>query len=132
MPKEFTISGFEDIDRRLRELEPKVAKKCLRKAMRPAMKEVQKAAKDNAPVASGKLKRNIKVRAGKRSRSNVYLNVQVGDDAFDNFYPKFVEYGTKNQPAQAYMRRAYDQVGERAKELCLEKLLELIEAEARK
>lgn len=112
----FKLTGLKEVDAKLEQLGKVEAAKIVRKAARTSMKEVQKEAKANAPRGeTGDLARNIKVRAGKRKRDTIIINVQVGDEAFDNFYPKFVEFGTKAQPPQSYMRRAHDTKEEQVK-----------------
>jgi HK97 gp10 family phage protein len=78
------LEGFDALKKAFRELEPKVAKKVIRKAVRDGMKTVQSAAKANAPVDTGRGRRKIRVRASKGPRGTVQrhtiaLAVLVGE-----------------------------------------------------
>jgi hypothetical protein len=74
------ITGDKQLDRRLRALEPKVAKKYARTALRDALKPTAAAVKSAAPRGSGALAGQIKVRAAKRSRRGIAMKIQLGDD----------------------------------------------------
>lgn len=127
-----TIEGFDKVFKRLKELEPKVAKKVLRQALRAGAKIIQTRAKANAPVLTGQTKKAIKIRAGKRSRGSVGVNVSIGarDYVGDQFYAAFHEYGTSKMQARPFMRPAYDSEKEKAAEVIQRKILEGIEAVA--
>lgn len=103
----FRVEGLEELERTLRELPDKVEKKVVSQALRKGLKPIQKEAKNLAPVLSGQLKKAIKIRAGKRKKGQVSVNVIIGDKDFQNFYPKFIEYGTSKLPANPFMRTAY-------------------------
>lgn len=106
------IVGLEEVERALRMLPAAAAKKAIRQALRIGGKMVLAQAKQNVPVASGALKKSLKVRAGKRTRKNVIsIRVATADDWFkgDTFYGAFIEFGTVRIKAQHYVQRAYDQ-----------------------
>lgn len=73
------ITGDKEIDRRLKSLLPRIQKKVLRSAMRKGMKLVLADAQARVPVLTGLTKEHLKLKAMKRSRSRVGLNVQVGN-----------------------------------------------------
>jgi hypothetical protein len=75
-----SITGDKQVDRRLRALEPKVAKKYARTALRDALKPTAAAVKSAAPRGSGALAGQVKVRAAKRSRRGIAMKIQLGDD----------------------------------------------------
>lgn len=102
------ITGIEEVDRKLGNFEVNVQRKALRKATREAAKVVLDEAKRLAPVASGALKRSLRVRALKRSRVKQGHQVQTGEGFFkgETFYGGFQEYGTKFMEANEYMRPA--------------------------
>lgn len=129
----FVITGLDDIDRKLRTLEPRVAKKVLRQAMRKAMKRVQTMVKELAPERSGELKRAIKVRAARRTRKKqIRINVRIGKGDFkgDTYYGAMVEYGTKKQQGQHFMETAFKLAGARAREDAIEAITQGIEEQA--
>lgn len=92
-------------------------KAALRTGTRAGAKLVLAAAKANAPVDTGALRDNLKIKPIKRSRKYpgrigfVIGNYDVeGGSLFrgDTFYAGMVEYGTVNQRGQPYLRPAFD------------------------
>jgi hypothetical protein len=63
------ITGIQAIQKALKELEPKLAKKVIRKASRDAIKIPYAKAKAEWPVESGASKKSIRVRTSKGPRS---------------------------------------------------------------
>src|SRR4051794_37182099 len=84
----------------LKELEPRLAKKILRRELRKGLKPIQAAVKANAPVRSGKLRKAVILRATKRTRKNrIGVKVSLGKGAFfvgDQFYGAFQEFEHKS------------------------------------
>lgn len=91
------LTGDAELNRKLRELGGPKQKAAIRKASRAALKPVAAAAKANAPKRSGRLRKSIKVKAIKRSRSRVGSRVTTSktDNQFKGrqFYSGFQEYG---------------------------------------
>jgi HK97 gp10 family phage protein len=123
----------KEIDRALKELEPKIQRKVLRQAMRSGMKLVYQEAVQRVPILSGLLKRNIKLRATKRSRNRQGLLVQIkSDPGFTKtskagnvaWYPAAVEFGHGTVPPSPFMRPAYDIKGPEARDTTMHELLE--------
>ncbi|PQO33152.1 hypothetical protein C5Y96_09845 [Blastopirellula marina] len=111
-----SITGEKKLDKALRNLEPKFRRKVANKAMRKGMKIIQRTAKSYAPVGKpqkdhtpGLLKKNIKVRAGKRSRRTFGIDVRIGDKDWQGkaWYGSAVVFGTKKQKENDFMKRAY-------------------------
>jgi len=133
--------GFEielqDAVERLKGLEPKVRKKIIRQAIRPAMKIVQRDAIARAPRGeSGLLKKSIKVRAFKRSRTKIGVSVSTAKGWFkgDAFYGGFQEWGWKQGkrslgsmrrhiPGFGYMQGAYESKGDEARDVAMTGIL---------
>ena len=104
------------LDRKLSRLKKGPRKRVIRKAARKSMKPLHKAIVAAAPKGSykegGTLKRNLKLRAMKRSRVRIGVMVVVGKDTWksskgkkwDVFYANMVELGTKFQRAQNFMK----------------------------
>jgi len=135
------VTGVEDVDRRLKALEPRVQKRVLRQAMREAMRLVQAEAKANAPdpatsrYATGATKRAIKVRAlksRKRGRLGIEVRVGPGDYKGDTYYAAFLEYGTSRMAARPFMTPAYAAAGPAARDAAMRRIRDGIEAEVRK
>lgn len=135
-PKAFSIDveGAPELARTLATMEPRVAKKLTRKAMREASKLVKDDAKRRVPVDSGKLKRAIVVRALKRSRSRFGTQVQTKDGFFkgDSFYGGFIELGTKKMPARPYLRPALYDNEAKVRQKFVESLREFIREEGKR
>ena len=112
----FQLTGIKEIDKALHEMEKKVAKKLLKDAMKSSMKPMLAAAKAAVPVKSGQLKRYVKLRAAKKSRTSFGYTIGVGESDFKGkaFYGAFLEYGTSRQPPKGYLRRAFDENKESA------------------
>jgi HK97 gp10 family phage protein len=127
------LIGVKELDRLLKGLEPRVARKVIRQAMRRALRPVMAAVQRNAPVDTGTLKAAIKLRAARaRKRGQIILEVRIGEGDFKGkqFYAAMVEYGTSKQPAQGFMRRAFDATGDAAKRQALGAIMAGIEREA--
>jgi len=112
----------------LNALEKKVQRKMVRTTLRNACKKIQVAAKDEAPKESGNLKRQIKVRAGKKSRVKVSMLVQLAAKPGDKYYAAFVEYGTQKMKGMNFLKEAVKKVGQKVMDEALKELKEAIEA----
>ena len=102
----FEISGQQAISRAFKKLPKKHAKKAVRKGARASAKIFAKAIKQQAPRATGNLRKNVKVRAGKRSTKRIVVNATATEK--ENFYGSFVQFGS-GQAANPFVTRAYDQ-----------------------
>jgi HK97 gp10 family phage protein len=93
------ITGVDAINRAFRELEPKLARKVIRSALRKGAKIVQAAEKQAAPQGeTGILRKAIKVRASRVRKKNVIsLGVIMGQGDFkgESFYGAFQNFGWK-------------------------------------
>ncbi len=120
--KPFVLTGIKEIDRKLRDLEPKVTKKHLRKALRAGQKIVAAAVREEAPRDSGFLAKQVKIRATKRSRKRIGVDVVIPGKPFYEagpaksraggkgkrstpFYPAPVHFGTNKRPANDFAKR---------------------------
>ena len=102
------VTGFADIDRRLKKLETKVQNKVAKSSMRKATKEIiLPEAKNRVPVDSGQLEDSIVVRA-MRSKNRIGAVVMTRDGYYkgDEFYGSFIELGTKTMKADPFLRPA--------------------------
>lgn len=96
------LLGDKKLDKKLKELESRTQKKVVRKAMRNTAKAVQKDVRSAAPVASGRLRKSIKVRASKRSRRRIGIEVRTGErselgiePSERGYYPASIEFGSR-------------------------------------
>ena len=120
MPETFVeVTGLKELDRKLKQLEPKLAKKALRKAVSAAAEPIRKEARRLAPRRTGFLARNI-IKSVKRRGSIVLAKIGTSKDAF---YGLFVEFGTETgTTAKPFLRPAFDTQKNRALAVMREKL----------
>ena len=111
------IEGFEEVFKTLDTLDDKLQGKIMRPALRVGATIIEKAAKAKSPVGiTGKNKRFIKVKALKRSRKTIGVMIQTGTreqlgiprDEF-GYYPMVLEFGSKNQKKDPFMKPALQQ-----------------------
>jgi HK97 gp10 family phage protein len=88
-------------------LEKKLQNKIIRKGQRAGCKVLASQIKASAPVDSGRTKRSVKVRAGRRKKGVISTNVEVTGD-HDAPFIGFVEFGTKEQLANPFIRRSVE------------------------
>lgn len=135
MQRSVKVEGLPELIKALRLFENKVFNKGLKKAFRDGSKIIQKAVKDETPKgSSGLLKKAIKVRASKRKKNRIGVNVQIGQGSFkgESFYGGFIEFGTKNSEGKAkikarrFMKKGFDKAKDSAGKRMIESLRESI------
>jgi Bacteriophage HK97-gp10, putative tail-component len=94
-----TITGLEQVQRKLRQLVPKAQKAIIKQGFRKALKPVLAEARSDAPVKTGTLKKQLKIKMGKRQRKGEIVMVVVaskkkGSDKDDAFYGWFQDSGS--------------------------------------
>ena len=89
--------GMEELDRKLKLLTFPEIRGIVSKSLRAGAKVAQKEAKELVPVRTGKLKANLKIRAGRKKKGYVSIHVMIGDKYWtgDTWYGAFVEWGHK-------------------------------------
>lgn len=130
------VTGFKELDAKLRMMPNALQKKLIRGALRKCGKRLSREAVriiEAEAYDTGTLARSIKVKSMKRSKTRIgvsvmpprdvlvknYANAQQkdrkksGNATFEkpktDYYPAFVEFGTESQPAKKPFRRAlYD------------------------
>lgn len=108
------LTGDKQLDRRLKNLDAKLGKKVVRQATRKALRPVMLTTKRNAPKDSGVLRKSVKIRALKRSRSRFGSRVSgIGGNNFAGtaYYGGFQEWGWKTKsgrkiPGKRFMKQA--------------------------
>lgn len=114
MSKEvMVLSGFDDVAKMFETLDTKLRNKILRPALRDGAKVIAAEARLLAPVKSGNLKKNIKVRAQKKisKKGRIGFVATVGKFGFfkgNEFYAGFLEYGHRIGKRSAGVRRLQD------------------------
>ena len=97
--------SLEKLFKQLDGLEKAIRGKAIRKGLRAGGKVLASQVKSNAPVASGRTKRSVKVRAGKRQKNSISTTVEV-TGGHDEPFIGFVEFGTKEQAANPFIRKS--------------------------
>jgi HK97 gp10 family phage protein len=135
----FLVSGEDRIIRKLKRLPKKDARRIIRKASRSAAKSILPTAKSNAPVKTGQLRKSIKVRSIKKSRTSIGVRLLVSEDWYkgDEFYGAFQEFGWKQGKrgtsgrkqieGSHYMERAFEAKSNAARNLMLVQITKGIE-----
>lgn len=146
------ITGDRKLNRMLSSLTSAKARALHRKAVRKAAKPILEQAKATAPVKSGALRRSLTIRATRRSRKSIGVQVTQKDGMFkgDQFYGGFQELGwklgkrtsqtrrkagsdkRKKIPGKWFMRGAGTEKQDEAIEIYESELKTFIESEARK
>lgn len=101
------IRGLEDFRRRLEAMNKKLRNKTIRDALRSGAKTMARAVAARAPVATGKLKKSVKVRAGKRKRDTISMQVVI-TGGHPTPMVAAAEYGTRDAPAQPFIRPGFE------------------------
>ena len=101
------VTGKRLLLKRLDDMHRKEARRSLAKAAKEAALIVQKSMREKVPVRKGRLKRGIMVRVSrsKHRKAKQYL-IGPGQNVF---YGRFQELGTINQPAQPFIRPAFEE-----------------------
>jgi HK97 gp10 family phage protein len=127
------INGLEDLERQLKKLDAKVAKKIVSQECREGAKVI--AAAIHPPVDTGRLSRAIKVRSfRKKKRGQIAFTAQIGEGFYKgkSFYGAFVDQGTHKLPKQEFMKKGFDEKVEGLKESIPQAIAKRIEAEGQK
>lgn len=136
-----TLVGAAEVTRRLKLLPPAVQKKVGRRAFTRAARSVLAAARANVPVLTGTLRRNLKSRAFRRTRTGrigrlirTPLRSELGGRHVDEpgYYPAVVEYGAAHVPARPFLRPALESNRTRVFAILAEEFGKGIRDEARK
>jgi HK97 gp10 family phage protein len=136
------IVGIGEAEKKLRDLSRKVENRIVRKGLRAGAKVFKTAAQGEAPVRSGTIRRRIKVRAGKRKKGSISITVGVNAKDFvgEAFYAGFLLYGWRSgprrlgdarklNPANNFLKRAFDGSQSRATDTALQTISAGIDAE---
>jgi len=139
----FMIDGFEELDKSLKKIVADGNKKGLNGSMRKAARKICKEhilpdTKSLMPENTGFLKKQLKVRAKKRSKKTLGASVGFADDMFkgDTYYAGFIEYGTKERSTNrnstgrideaSFIRRALYDNEDKARKVFIEHLAEFV------
>src|SRR6185437_13388918 len=134
------LHGMQEAIEALKSLNNKLERKIIRQGLRAGAKVLKSAAQSEAPERTGLLKSSIKVRAGKRTKNSISVNVATSANDFQGkaFYAGFLLYGwrigkrslgdaRKLQPANNFFKRAFDATGEQAAQTAIDTWKELVQ-----
>ena len=101
---------FDKLEKNLKKLPFKLQRNIMRKGMRRFLSVIRKAAKENAPVRTGRLKKSIKSKVSLRRNGNITGRVFVSKKNGVH-YGHFAEWGrhAKPQKAHRFMSRAFEE-----------------------
>jgi HK97 gp10 family phage protein len=118
------LEGIEDFKKLLEKLDRKTQKKVIRQAIRAGAKVFAKEMKANAPVETGRLKRSIKVRMGKRRKNIISVSAYVtgGRESEEASVALFKEFGTKHMEKKPFVGPAFDTKEDEVMQLCLKSI----------
>lgn len=124
--------GMAGILGALTQLDKKVAKKLTRKVLRAGAKVMLPEVKNRTPVDSGALIKAEKIKATKRSRTTFGVQINAGSKDGGKvpdqpYYGPMVEFGTRKQPAQHFMRDAFEAKKDEVLSVMQQKAVELID-----
>lgn len=135
---QFKVEGLEQLKRAMRDLPDRIRGKVALELLRKAAMPMRDAARNRAPVNTGRLRKNIYVaRARDSTRDNPLVVVRVKrrgkkDNPQNAFYWLFKEFGTRFLPAKPFMRPAFESTKLQSLELLRRSSAEQIAAAARK
>lgn len=121
--------ALAEIKQRMSELEERLVKREVGKAMRKAMRPVRDEVDRKVPVDTGDVKAHVVMRTSRR-KGNIYVRIGVQGGAKKAegvpYYWRMVELGTKNQPAQPFMRPALEDNADEVARRAIEELRKAI------
>jgi HK97 gp10 family phage protein len=108
--KNLHIEGMEDLMATLKTVLPREARNITRRTVVKIAAEVRNDIRQNAPKDTGELKKSIKSKRdrGKPDFASASVNV-IPKEQSPAFYWRFLEYGTKNMPAQPFILPVVEQ-----------------------
>lgn len=114
------VTGLKELEKKLKELGPKIARRALKGALIAGAREVRQEARSLAPEATGRLKKAMYIKALKPNpfKQNVIFGVRHGKKLqkkdMDAYYWTFQEFGTKFVKAVHFVEEAFKRSRERA------------------
>lgn len=125
MPFYIEVDGLEEAIRKVQSIVSAVEAKDVEKVLLEGAKIVQGEAKRRAPYRTGKLRRSIKAKIGKR-RSKMVAGAFAAVDFKVAPHAYLVEYGTSRMRARPYFRPAWEATKDEVRRVVEEGLRKLI------
>lgn len=114
------LFGFKELEQALKKMPEAIAKKALEAGVKGAANAMRKEIRQDAPVDSGSLKKNIQITKNKHDKTGVSFMVAPRRKVF---YARMVEFGTSKMPAKPFIRPAF----ERSKEHIIQAMRRALE-----
>jgi len=129
------VHGLKELERKLLEMSPKLAKNALRAAVAAGARVVAAEARKNVPVDSGTLRRSIYTKQIREESGDTQQTFYVGArqgkkeqaKKRDGWYFPFVEFGTEKMAARPFMRPAFESTKDAAVQAIKTRLAERID-----
>lgn len=102
------LVGMKELEKQLFKLKSSTAKSNTRKAMKDALEPIARAARLNAPVLSGELQESVEVTSRVSPRQNKKSDLEMYMGPGRNPQAIIQEFGSFKEPAQPYMRPAWE------------------------
>lgn len=106
MANQVKIHGLSDLQKTLNTLMPREATNVLRRTTYGIATKVRDQVKERAPVQSGALRRSIKAKRNRGTKTNISSSViadKSGGRSGRGYHWHFLEFGTVKMPAQPFI-----------------------------
>ncbi len=103
----FSLENLAQIKRTLKLLPLKLRLRVIRRALRDGAEIFKNQIIINAPVLTGATASNISISI-RKLRGDPTVLVALAGTGREQFYAKFVEFGTERLPAKSFMRAAFE------------------------
>lgn len=124
MKMDFKIEGIDDVNRTLKEIAPREAKNLMRATVQDIASQLAKSGKANAPKDDGDLKKGIKAKRERGTKTSVESTVRSAA-----FYWRFLEYGQGPDGVEhAFMLKALEEMRPNMDRVYLETFVKKLEA----
>ena len=127
-----TISGVDDVVKKLHKLPVAIADRVLISAIRAAAKPLAQEAKQRVPVDTGRLKKSIGVVKRRSKDKNIVMFTVAPRKKKGGWTAHFIEFGTSKMAAKPFMRPAFESKGDEALEMAKKKLRQRVDKEIAK
>jgi len=135
------VLNFRDVRKRLEDLPKKVVSKVVRRAVYAGATVIRDTAREKVPVDTGALKKSIVAKANTKKGGEISASVGVARKNFvkgkragksPRRYAHLVEFGTPHSAPQPFLRPAMDTRIDAVIEATRKKMVEGIDAEAKR
>lgn len=118
---EIKMTGFDELEKVLKALPGELAKRDLNTSLRKGANHMRDAAQAKVPIDEGDLKDSLKVQKQKADNSEE-VKLTLSPSKPKGFHAHFVEFGTVKNPAQPFMRPAFDETKGEATKIIIDYL----------